>query len=258
MSRLALVIAASLAARVAGAEPSDIIGRPLVLDEHQFAADLTLETSIEPLQVGDPTSIGPDVWYGVTRELTVGVIQSDSSLDRIPFFFEPGLSICINRDVILCPRRYHGTGLDGLYSLIAGHFAVAAHVRLLLRDIDPSKPAMTFGATLRWQRGRFSISGDPYLQLGLANTNLGNRAELWLPVVFAVQPTCRWAIELHTGYDTDLQVWQDGYHVPAEGRVRVRAIGHFDVGAALGFASILGPQNTPKERVLFFDVGWRS
>jgi hypothetical protein len=258
VSRLAFVIAASLAARVAAAAPSDIIGRPLVLDENQLAADLNLEVSIASLQVGDPASIGPDVWYGVTRELTVGVIQSDPSLDRIPYFFEPGISVCINRDEILCHRRYHGSGLDGLYSLIAGHFAVAAHVRLLLRDINPAKPAITLGATLRWQRGLFSISGDPYLQLGLDNTDLGNRSELWLPVVLAVQPTCRWAVELHTGYDTDLAVWRDGYHVPVEVGVRARATMHFDVGAALGFASILGPQNTPKERVLFFDVGWRS
>lgn len=257
--RFALVLATLLAvAAPAHASPADIIDRPLTLERGQFAADLVLEVSVAPDQFASPASIAPDLWYGVTDKLTVGVIHSDQSLDRIPFFFEPGTTICIRHNDILCTRTYHGSSGDVLYSILAGQIAVAAHARLLLRDIDPVKPALTLGAMATWRHGRFSIYTDPYVQWGLANQDLGNRAELWLPLVFAVQPTWRWVVELHTGYDSDAQVWRDGYHIPVELGTRARVTRHFDVGGAFGFSTLLGPQNTPKERIVFLDVAWRS
>jgi hypothetical protein len=248
-----LVCVLAIAARTASAAPSDLVSRPLVEDDGQLAADLTAEVNLSTSLVGAPLSLAPDVWYGVLPQLTLGLIHSDPSVDRIA----PGASFCINTQRDVCRHFYRGSGLDGLYSLLAGRFAVAAHVRVLLRDLDPAKPAVTAGAALRWQRGRWAISGDPFLQLGLANLEDGNRAELWLPVVVAVQPACRWVIELHTGWNSDIAVWRDGYYVPAAVAVRARATSHIDVGATFGFESILGPQNEVKNRVLFVDVGWR-
>ena len=46
--------------------------------------------------------------------------------------------------------------------------------------------------------------------------------------------------------------------MPIAATVRARATAEVDVGATLGFASLLGPQNTPKQRVLFLTVGWRG
>jgi hypothetical protein len=46
--------------------------------------------------------------------------------------------------------------------------------------------------------------------------------------------------------------------VPLAFGVRARATSTVDVGATLGFASMLGPQNTPKQRVLFVTASWRS
>jgi hypothetical protein len=253
----ALVLVAGI--RVAAAEPDDIIGRPLVLGQGQVDAELTAEISLSSLQAGAPTSLAPDLWYGVLPELTIGLIHSDLSVDRI----SPGASVCINtvRMPITnsCFDRYHNVGLDVLYSMATGSFAAAAHARFLLREFEPVfKPAVTVGATLRWHHGRWSITGDPYLQLGLANRPDGNRAELWLPVVLAVQPSPRVAIQLYTGWNSDLAVWTDGYYVPGAIGVRVRATRNVDAGATFGFPSILGPQNDEKSRVLFFDVGWRS
>ena len=225
-----------------------------MLDEGQVAADLTAEVNLGENLVGAPFSLAPDAWYGILPQLTLGVIHSDLSVDRIGV----GASFCVNTQYVLCRHHYHGSGLDGLYSVRTGSFAAAVHVRVLLRDLYPVKPAVTLGAALRWQRGRWAISGDPYLQLGLANLADGNRAELWLPVVFAFQPMVRWAIELHTGWNSDLAVWRDGYFVPAALRATARATSHVDVGAEFGFTSILGPQNDPKGRVLLFDMGWRS
>jgi hypothetical protein len=257
----AVLVIVVVAGRVAAAAPDDLIARPLVLDQGQARVDLTAEINFSSNLVGQPTSLAPDLWFGVLPELTVGLIHSDNSLDRI----QPGASFCVRTDPIVCPDGYHGSGLDVLYSITAGSFAAAAHARVLLfekplPDDEPSRfvPAVTIGSALRWHRGRWSIDGDPYLQLGVANRPYGNRAQLWLPIVLAVQPIPRLAVEVHTGWNSALAIVGDGYNVPAGVGVRARALWNVDVGALFGFASSLGPQNDVKNRVLFFDLSWHS
>ena len=77
-------------------------------------------------------------------------------------------------------------------------------------------------------------------------------------MTFAVQPLARWELSLRTGFHSDLAVIRDGYHIPIALATRVAAHSHVDVGAMLGFASLLGPQNTAKERALFFWVAYRT
>ncbi len=242
------------AAHAASASPSDLVTRPLVLDEHQVAAELVIESNLAPSGgFARPLSFAPDLWVGITPRFTLGIIHSDPSVDRIA----PGASICVRRDDLLCTGVYRGGGLDGLYALLEGQFDLAAHARFLIRDLDPVKPALTLGAEVRWHRGRFAITSDPYLQLGLGNNDQGNRAELWVPIVFAIQPTYRWIVEFHTGWNSDLAEVKDGWHIPAALGVRAMATSHLELGGELGFTTILGPQNNPKQRVAFVTIGWR-
>src|SRR5262249_52087441 len=127
-----------------------------------------------------------------------------------------------------------------------------------VRDIHPWKPAATLGAQLRWRHGRLAVTGDPYLLIGLANTDQGNRAALYLPLELAVQPARRVALVLDTGWNTELAVWRDGWHVPIGIGAVVRAMEQLDIGATLGFPELLGPQNTPKDRVVFVTLAWRA
>ena len=158
-------------------------------------------------------------------------------------------------DVLYCDSPYRGSGVDARYAL---NRHVAPRVRVLLRDIDPLKPALTFGALAKWTHGRYAITADPYVQLGLANQEQGNRAQLVLPIELALQPTCRWQLALSTGWNSVLASVGDGWHVPIALGVRARATAKLDVGATFGFPTLLGPQNTPKQRVLFVALGWRQ
>jgi hypothetical protein len=253
--RTLVFVAMVLATRLARAEPDDVNGRPLVLDGGQLEARLTVEANLATGELGHATSLAPDVWWGVTSRWTVGVIHGRSSVDR----FEPGASFCLVKgDRFLyggCDRSYVGGGLDVRWGALPW---LAPRVRLLVDHLAVWKPALTLGALTRWMHGRWSISGDPYLQLGIANTDRGNRAALFLPIAFTVQPTCRWALSAHSGWNSDLAVWTDGWHIPFALSVLARATEHVDLSAMVGFASLLGPQNTPKERALFLAVGWRS
>jgi hypothetical protein len=247
---------ASSLARIAGAAPDDIVARQVVLDPGQVEAQLSTEINFAANQIGDPTSVAPDVWWGATERLTVGVIHSNSSVDRI----EAGASFCVSHgpNPLGCDHWYHGSGVDARYRLDAGPLAVAPRVRLLVRETTPWEPAVTLGALARWSHDRFGITFDPYLEIGLANRGNGNDDWLFLPITFAVQPTCRWAIELSTGWNSRLATARDGWHVPVELGTRARATDHLDLGAAFGITSLPAPNGTSKLRALFVTLGWRT
>lgn len=233
-----------------GRREESIVARPLVLDAGQLDAELVVGINMAPGLFAAPLAFSPDVWFGATDRLTVGVFHSGPSVDR----FSPAATFCVRHEASTCPRTYRGSGLDARFAALPW---LAPRARLVLRDVDPAKPALMLGALVRWQRGRFAITGDPYLQLGLANTDLGNRHALVLPIELAVQPLSRWQVALHTGFNSDLAVIEDGWHVPIAVSTRVAVTEQIDVGALFGFATLLGPQNTPKERAFFLSVAWR-
>ncbi len=248
------VLAVTRLASTAAAEPTDLVADRLVLDAGELDVRLTAEINLQKGRYARPLSIAPDLWFGVTSKWTVGVAHSNASLDRI----DADASFCVREYPTVCDRTYRGGHVDVRWSWREGSLAIAPRGRLLLRDVDPVKPAVAVGALVRWTRGRFRIASDPYVRLGLANRDRGNRAAAVIPVWFGVQPTCRWLLELHTGYDGDLAVWPDGWHIPIGLVARAQVTANLDVAIEAGFTSLLGPQNNIKQRALLLTVGWRT
>jgi hypothetical protein len=247
--------AATLGAGVAHADPDDVIARPLVLAPGAVEARVTAEINVQPRDIAHPMSLAPDVWYGLSPRWTIGLIHSDPSVDQIA----TTASFCVRESAISpCDRLYRGSGLDVRFDALAGQLALAPRLRVLIRDIDPFKPAITLGALARWVHGRFSIAADPYLRLPLANHALGNRAALVVPLWLAVQPAARWAIALRTGYDGDLAVLRDGGHGPLTLGVTSRVTDEVDLGLEAGWGSLLGPQHDAKHATILISAGWRN
>lgn len=207
---------------------------PFLFGQGHVETDLTVEVNLRPTHVADPWSLAPDAWFGVTDQLTLGVITSGPAIDR----FEPA-------------PDYRHIGVDGLWKLGDD---VAARARFLMREMEPDKPAVTLGALVRW--GHFFVA-DPYVQFGLENQARGNRAQIFLPVTVTVEPICGWAIDLRTGFDSDVALLDDGgWYIPMYVGTRVRVDPHVEVGAAVGFFSAIGPQNNGDNRTLFVTTRW--
>lgn len=252
--RTAVTIAILLASTSAFAESDDILARPLTLARGQLEAQLVLEVNLQLAIEGKPTSLAPDAWYGLTDRFTVGVTHSSASLDRI----DAGASICVVHLANVCDRYYRGSAIEARWSWRTGTLAIAPRARVLVRDVDPVKPALVLGALVRWTRGRFALESDPYLRTGLANTDLGNRTFLMIPLYVLVQPTCRWLVGLHLGWESDLAVARDGSHGPLGLIVKARATENLDVTLHGGFTSLVGVQNNIKQRAVMLSVGWRT
>ncbi|MEJ7602343.1 MAG: hypothetical protein WKG01_30890 [Kofleriaceae bacterium] len=252
--RLFVGAAICLQLGVARAEPADLVTQPLVLDVGALHARLVLERNVSLRSQGAPTSLAPDLWVGVAPRWQVGLVHSHAALGLL----ETGASLCVKQDPYGCDRLYRGGGIEARWSWKQGAFAVAPRGGLIARDVEPWKPAAIGGAAVRWTRGRFGITSDPYLRIGLASRGLGNRDALVIPVWFAMQPSCRWTVAVRTGVDGELATWKDGWHVPFALAVTARPPAGLEVGIELGFQSLLGPQNSYKERALQMWVGWRG
>jgi hypothetical protein len=216
---------------------------PMVLDRGEVYARLVIETDFAQRRLARPLSYAPDVWLGVTDALTLGVIHSSQSVDRI----DAGSSFCVRELATRCSGVYRGSGVD-LRMKWTAH--VAWHARALLRDIDPVKPAVTAGALLRWTRGRYVVDADPYLRIGLGNRAAGNRDALVVPIWIGRRLGDHAELAIHTGIDGDLAVWRDGWHVPLGVRLQVTPARAIAFGIEAGFSSLLGPQNTGDQRAL--------
>jgi hypothetical protein len=251
---LALGTLAAASATARAAPPDDLVTRPLVLAPGAVELRLTASINVQVRSISVPLSLAPDAWWGVLPRLTIGLTHSDASLDQIA----TSGSFCIRQSAIsTCDHFYHGSGLDVRYGALDGDLALAPRLRLLVRETDPFKPAITLGALVRWAHGRFAIASDPYLRLPLANHELGNASAIMLPLWLEVQPAPGWLIALHTGFDADLVVLRDGGHGAFGVEVTARARDNVDIGVSAGWGSLLGPQHDARHGTAMVTVAWR-
>jgi hypothetical protein len=259
----ARLLAAISAAASAGAPPAAAdsaaparaaIHRSLGLAPGDVELRLVAEASLRARALARPLSLAPDAWLGVAPRWTIGVVHSRQSVGLVG----PGATLCVRSpSPEICPRRYSGSGLEVRWSWREGALALAPRAQLLLRGVDPWKPAVTGGAVVRWVRGRLAISGDPSIRIGLASRDRGNRAALVVPVRIAVRPAGWLALALHTGWRSDLAVIEDGWQVPAALALEVSIGARVVVGGEAGLASAWGPQIDAKERFAALWMSWR-
>ena len=239
------VLAAVLCtAGAASAAPDDVVARPLVLPRFGVEAAAVLELDVSR-RLGEPASLAPDVWFGATDDLTVGVVHSARALSIV----DAGLGVCFRGEEHGCPRAYDNVGVEARWSLARGALAAAARGRFVVRTFDAWKPRFGAGALVRWSRGRLGITGDPALSVGLANRDEGNRAQLDVPLWLAVQPTCRWALHVRTGVHGSLATFGDTFEVPIGLGVTAAAHRRVDIAVEAAFRRLLGPLNDYKNRM---------
>ena len=236
--RVAAGAAIAVTALTARGTPARADGGDLVLARGEVVTQVAIEADLATF--AKPLSIAPDAWVGATSRLTVGFTDSDGALDLV----DDGASACLRGGLFGC--THHGSGVDARY--LAADW-IAPRVRVLARELSPWKPALTLGALVRvWRRGRFEVTADPYVQLGLANTDLGNGAAIVAPIYATLALPPRFSLSVETGYVANVAVWSDGYHVPLAATVDARVAPHVALAVEAGLTSLAGPQNNVKQR----------
>ncbi len=162
------------------------------------AVSLTVQTGLSKGQDGEPLSIAPDVWYGASAGMQLGLV---SSMQAMTGFWTGALTGYSGSGACLSGTQDSAAdaGCGGLFES-AGIEAVgnARWPVLLVAGIhviedDPFRIRPKLGLRARHQVGRFSIGSSPSALLGADRFVL-------VPVELGYAVADRWRVGLQSGY----------------------------------------------------------
>jgi hypothetical protein len=213
-----------------------------------------------------PFSIAPDLWYGVSDELTVGLVHSTRGATG--FFGGVGDGLCLTGEENGCGKIYNNLGIDARYHFYrSGGITMAADGGLFARSFDPFALALKVGATGRWQSGQLAVDLAPSIFAGLTERDpegavdvevTSNKEVFLLPVtaIYAVTPELGAAVQagLQVPFEETGDTWIFAMSLGAQYLVNEQ------ISADLAFSLPLlagGPEGTGADaRTITLGVGY--
>lgn len=234
---LAVVLASPALAR-AQAYPTEVVLRPLTLPSGMAQLRLDLDINMSRNAAGKPIVLAPDLYYGVSSDLTIGV-------DHVR-------SLCLSGQADGCRKTYDDVGFDLLYSIARGSVGAAFHGGVYANVLDPVVLQGRVGVLLNipLSRGKAHLYLDPQLLLGMNRREEGNRDGLAVPVTFVFQPNQSVAPFIVTGMYGPLDGFGDAVRIPGGGGVLFAVSSAFDLGASFTFTNLLGKGSSTDYRSL--------
>jgi hypothetical protein len=209
-----MVLAWPLAARAdEPPAPADAPAASVVAGEHETMppkralVHVMIEMNLSADAAFKPFSIAPDLWYGASDKLTVGLVHSFLGATGIMGGF--GSSLCLAGASGGCQGVYNNVGVDARYQLKDGGFGVAFDGGLFVRDFDPFQLAAKLGIVGRWRpspASKLAVDISPNLFFGLTGRDGGggmgdvtNKEVLTLPATLLYAAGAKLALAFQLG-----------------------------------------------------------
>lgn len=209
-----MVLAWPLAARAdEPPAPADAPAAGVVAGEHETMppkralVHVMIEMNLSADAAFKPFSIAPDLWYGASDKLTVGLVHSFLGATGIMGGF--GSSLCLAGASGGCQGVYNNVGVDARYQLTDGGFGVAFDGGLFVRDFDPFQLAAKLGIVGRWRpkpTSKLAVDISPNMFFGLTGRDGGggmgdaaNKEVLTLPATLLYGAGAKLALAFQLG-----------------------------------------------------------
>ncbi len=228
-------VATGAPASEAGAEGVEQVTLP----KGRLLIDALVVMNLSKDGVFKPVSLSPDIWYGVSDKLTVGLVHS--SQGDSGFIGEPGTALCLTGSSNGCPKFYNNVGLDVRYGLKTGKLALAFDGAFDFRSLSPNQMAIKVGLVgVYRQSQKLAFEFAPELFFGLNDRDAGNKDAFALPlaVLYAVAPKIE--LGLQTGIVLPLESTGDNYEIPLSVGVHYRVSTPLAVQLAFSFPDLVG------------------
>jgi hypothetical protein len=169
--------------------------RRLVLDQGHIAAQVFVKINMSKDAEGEPTTITPDLYFGVTNYLQLGVVHTSPLGWQTPG--NASTALCTTGKSHGCPKVYNNLGFDALGLILPGPVEIAGHARFNIAPLDPFRINLLVGFESKLRLTWFSIVLYPSIQIGLNKRNQpdgatpdGNKEVIYLPgeIIFQVTP----------------------------------------------------------------------
>ena len=234
---------ASLALAQPAAPPPAKPGVTLPAGALEVSANLEINMSAEA--VGKPSSLAPDVAYGVSDALTVALVHSTYGITG--FRARTGRGLCLTGEDNGCPAVYNNVGAEAWYQLGGGSLALAAVAGIHALNLKGDDWwSAKLGLKLRYPvTPALAIVSQPSVFVAITSREVGdvrvNDESLWIPVQAVYKVTPAVSVGVGSGFKSgrlsDLDVtWE----VPLGVMATYKVDPALSFGASWVFGALLG------------------
>lgn len=231
--------------------PSQITTDRLVIPQHDLVLDAFLAIDLSRGHAGKPISITPDIWYGVTEDLTLGLVHSSAAATGI--LGDTGDAFCLSGKSGGCLDVYHGVGLDARYRLLA---PLNIDAGVYIPNFDPFQLAIKVGLSGRWRFGKLALEAAPNVFFGIGHrdgatdangviTAHPNYDTLNIPLTVSYDLLAKLQAALQLGFAIPFEHTGDYYRIPLTFALRYQALRQLGVGAYFTLTALGGGTYVP-------------
>jgi len=212
--------------------------------------------------VGKPFSIAPDIWYGVSDKLTVGL--SHSSWAATGFFGGVGEGLCLAGEDNGCYKVYNNLGLEAVYGVKEdASMSLAATGGLEIpalatpgADGDIMLMGIKLGVKGEYRTGKIGIQFEPNLYSGATERDAGNKEKLFIPVGAMYSVDAKLHAGVQTGIAGPLDGFGDAYTVPFSFGAYYMVSPKIAAGGVFSFLNLAGKNSSADYRSLSLILGY--
>ena len=183
------------------------------------------------LELGDTTSVAPDIAIGASDDLTLAFITSVSAMTG--FRGTAGSGVCISEG---CDRRLVDGGVEALFNLHRGKLAAAFDFGILASSVGPLHTDMKLGLKAKLAGEHAYVTAAPNLWIALDERHAD---QLWVPISAWVKIDVL-ALGVGTGVKGPVADLHDTWSVPVGGLIQTTPLGNLSLGASLVFGKVIG------------------
>jgi len=210
----------------------------LTMPKGEAFARALLEINLSDGAAFEPVSVAPDLWYGLSDDLSLGL--NHSSYGATGFMGGVGSGVCITGESGGCANVYDGFGIVGRYHLKSGAMTLAADGGLFVNSFDPFQLGIKAGVVGRWSKGKLAVVFNPGLYIGFTERDSGNKETLFVPASVQYWAGKKVSVGLQSGIVLPFSATGDTWAMPLSLGVgyvvkdRVRVLGAFGLPALAG------------------------
>jgi hypothetical protein len=196
-----------------------------------------------------PVQIVPNLYYGVSNELTAGFANNTNAEIFQAVSAPGGRGLCLSGSSDGCAHVYNSFSLDALFSFMrTSRVDLAAHggVDFVL---DPFLLSLRLGVKAKAGLGPIAIVFDPSVNIGL-NKRDENKEYLQVPVRVGVMATSQLNVGVSAAVNGQVDGFGDHYAIPLGVGATFALNGTVDVRAQFAFDNLAGKNSTADLRTL--------
>lgn len=236
----------------------------------KFYLNAVAETNLAKGTEGKPISIAPDLWYGASDKLTLGLVHSSRGATGFLTGFVNGLCFRGGSGGGACAgglgNIYTTAGAEARIAISEGGFALALPIGVYASAFKPDVVlSAKLGLIGRLQAGPLALELQPTLFAGLTQrkSNMAgtasNEDRFGLPLTLLFQLSPAFALAAQSGVTLVVEHAKDTYQVPAALGLAWWVTPKLSVDVAFGLAAVVDNNSMTKpfdSRSLTLGVGY--